>query len=263
MTPRPRVPPDQARVQQSFRRGLASYHDHARVQARIAATLATALATAGAPAHFEHALEFGCGTGHLTAALLENFRITDLTLNDLVPDCAAHLQPLPTGRVATSRFLPGPIETLPLPRGLDLIAAASTVQWLTDLPTLMHRLADHLAPGGWLALSGFARAHFAELQQIGADAGAPGYLDPTDWPDLLPRAMNILHLHHETVQLTFPDALGLLRHLRLTGVNGRARQHWTRARLAEFTEVLTRERPKDSPLTLTYQPVYLIARKSG
>lgn len=258
MTP---LPPDQARVQQSFRRGLASYHDHARVQAGIAATLTKGLRTAGAPAHFEHALEFGCGTGHLTAALLANFRINVLTLNDLVPDCAAHLQPLLSGRVTQSRFLPGPIESLPLPDSLDLIAAASTVQWLTDLPTLIHRLTDHLAPGGWMALSGFARSHFAELQQIGADAGAPGYLDPADWPDLLSTAIEIVHLHQETVQLTFPDAVSLLRHLRLTGVNGRARQQWTRARLAGFAESLTREHPKNSPLTLTYQPVYLIARK--
>lgn len=260
MTP---LSPDQARVQQSFRRGLASYHDHARVQAGIARTLATALATAGTPVHFERALEFGCGTGHLTAALLANFRISDLTLNDLVPDCAAHLQPLLAGQVAQSRFLPGPIETLPLPASLDLIAAASTVQWLTDLPTLLHRLSDHLAPGGWLALSGFARSHFAELHQISADARAPGYLDPADWPDLLPSTLKIIHLHQETVQLTFPDPVSLLRHLRLTGVNGRARQQWTRARLAGFAERLTRERPKDSPLTLTYQPVYLIARKVG
>ncbi len=260
MTPRP---PDQARVRQSFRRGLASYHDHARVQAGIAATLTNALRTAGAPAHFEQALEFGCGTGHLTAALLANFRIDDLTLNDLVPDCAAHLQPLLAGRMTQSRFLPGPIETLHLPEDLDLIAAASTVQWLTDLPTLIHRLTDHLAPGGWMALSGFACSHFAELQQIGADASAPGYLDPADWPDLLPTAMKIVHLHQETVQLTFPDALGLLRHLRLTGVNGRARQHWTRARLTEFAHELAQGRPSGNPLTLTYQPVYLIASKVG
>lgn len=257
------LPPDQARVQQSFRRGLASYHDHAQVQAGIARTLAAALGAAGAPASFSHVLEFGCGTGHLTDELLQHFQINDLTLNDLVPDCAAHLQPLLAGRVTQSRFLPGPIEALPLPAGLDLIAAASTVQWLADLPTLIHRLSDHLAPGGWLALSGFARSHFAELQQIGADAGAPGYLDPADWPDLLPAAMKIVHLHHETMQLTFPDAVSLLRHLRLTGVNGRARQHWTRARLAEFAQVLAPGRPKDSPLTLTYQPVYLIARKVG
>ncbi len=261
MTHRPPLPPDQARVQQSFRRGLASYHDHARVQAGIAANLTNALRTAGAPVHFAHALEFGCGTGHLTDELLRHFHLADLTLNDLVPDCAAHLQPLLAGRVAQSRFLSGPIETLPLPDSLDLIAAASTVQWLTDLPMFIQRLTDHLAPGGWLALSGFGRSHFAELQQIGADAGAPGTLDPTDWPSLLPHTMQILHLQGETAQLTFPDAISLLRHLRLTGVNGRARQHWTRARLAGFAESLTRERPKGSPLTLTYQPVYLIACK--
>ncbi|MCX8509609.1 MAG: methyltransferase domain-containing protein [Rhodobacteraceae bacterium] len=257
MTP---LSPDQARVRQSFRRGLASYHGQARVQADIARTLASGLASAGAPPHFGQALEFGCGTGHLTAALLAQFRINILTLNDLVPDCAAHLQPLLDRHKIGGHFLEGPIESLPLPQGLDLVASASTIQWLASPETLLPRLTDCLAPGGWLALSGFARGHFPELQGLNPEAAAPGYRDPDEWRAVMPAGLTLLSLTSEVIRLTFPDAISLLRHLRLTGVNGRARQHWTRAALTSFSDRISHP---DGALTLTYRPTFLIAQKTG
>ena len=136
---------DQARVQRSFRRGLETYHRHAVAQARIAQDLAAMLAGAGAPRKLEAVLEFGCGTGLLTEALLGRFGIAGLTLNDLVAEAAPGLQARTAGQ---ARFLAGPIEQLPLPDGLDLIASASTVQWVEDIPALMARLAASLRPGG-------------------------------------------------------------------------------------------------------------------
>ena len=158
---------DQARVQRSFRRGLETYHRHAVAQARIAQDLAAMLAGAGAPRKLEAVLEFGCGTGLLTEALLGRFGIAGLTLNDLVAEAAPGLQARTAGQ---ARFLAGPIEQLPLPDGLDLIASASTVQWVEDIPALMARLAASLRPGGWLALSGFGRGHFPELAALGSGA---------------------------------------------------------------------------------------------
>lgn len=260
----PAAAPDHAqkRVQQSFRRGLSSYHDAAVAQAQIAATLAQALQAAGAPARFGHALEFGCGTGHLTAQLLHRFRLGHLTLNDLVPDCADALQPILRSHKTRTDFQPGAIETLALPAPLDLIASASTLQWVADPAALMQRLAAHLAPGGWLALSGFGRTHFAELQALGGLGMAPSYLDPQDWSAILPANLHIHVLQQHTITLQFANSLSLLRHLRQTGVNAAARSHWTRASLAAFDSCLRAAQAKDAPLSLSYNPVILIASKA-
>lgn len=254
--------PDQGRIRQSFRRGLQSYHRNASVQADIAARLSQMLQEQGAPGRFGAALEFGCGTGHLTRQLLQRFDIGSLVLNDLVPEAALglkELQPAPP----QARFECGPIESLALPQDLDLIASASTVQWIPDLPALTAQLAAHLKPGGWLALSGFGRRQFHELAALGSGAAAPSYLDAADWPAVLPEGVEILAVEQAPAVLEFGSAVALLKHLRQTGVNGQARQNWSRRRLQEFEAAYQARFGRGGQLPLTYDPVLLVARKTG
>lgn len=257
------IPAAQNRVQQSFQRGLPSYHAASVVQAQIAAHLGAALRAAGAPVGFNRALEFGCGTGHLTAQLVQQFRIEQLILNDLVPDCADALQPILQDTKTRVDFQAGAIETLAMPVALDLIASASTVQWVPDLAGLMQRLTAHLAPGGWIAISGFGRGHFAELQALGGFGKAPSYLDPQEWREILPSGLKVHRLEQRRIAMPFSDSIALLRHLRLTGVNGAARRQWTRADLADFDTDLRAGQPEGAALRLTYCPVILIAQKAA
>ncbi|MEW2913237.1 malonyl-ACP O-methyltransferase BioC [Leisingera sp. JC11] len=254
---------DQTRVRQSFRRGLESYHGAASVQAEIASQLAQMLQAQGAPRHFGSVLEFGCGTGHLTRQLLQRFGADSLILNDLVPEAAQVLRTLDSTAAAQSRFAAGPIECLPLPHQLDLIASASTVQWIPGLPALMARLTNHLKPGGWLALSGFGRSQFRELAALGSDAAAPSYLDADEWPAALPEDLEILQIEQRPVVLEFDSALHLLRHLRRTGVNGNAQQGWSRRQLRSFEDAYRERFGRGGKLPLTYDPVLLAARRTG
>ena len=253
---------DQSRITQSFARGLPSYHGAAIAQARIAALLAQALADADAPKYFKHALEFGCGTGLFTQALLQRFVIDRMMLNDLVAGPAVTLKDILDRHETQTTFHAGAIETLPLPQNLDLVASASTVQWVADPAALIARLTGHLAPGGWLALSGFGTNHFAELRAVGGDARAPSYLDPDDWRALLPPG---LHLHSATkkvITLRFPDGISLLKHLRHTGVNAGTHRHWTKANLAQFEAKMMLAQQSRGDITLSYAPVLLIAQKA-
>ncbi|UWQ80390.1 methyltransferase domain-containing protein [Leisingera sp. S132] len=254
---------EQSRVQKSFRRGLESYHGAASVQAETAAHLARMLQDQGAPRHFGRVLEFGCGTGHFTRQLLQRFSAGSLVLNDLVPEAAQVMQALEGDTQAKTRFKGGPIESLPLPQDLDLIASASTVQWIPDLPALMARLAAHLTPGGWLALSGFGRGQFRELAAMGSAAAAPSYLDADEWPSVLPEGLEIRQIAQRPAVLEFASALHLLRHLRQTGVNGNARQGWSRRQLRSFEDAYRERFGQGGKLPLTYDPVLLVARRTG
>ncbi len=253
----------QNRVRQSFRRGLGSYHQHASAQAEIASRLVQILGEKGAPNRYENVLEFGCGTGHLTQPLMQTFDIHHLTLNDLVAEAALGLGALTQDRAERTHFTFGPIETVPLPTELDLIASASTVQWISDLPTLMARLAARLCPGGWLAISGFGSAQFHQLRSLGSTSAAPSYADAQDWPALLPRDVELVHVVQDPVEVLFDNAIDLLRHLRNTGVNAQAEQQWSRGRLKEFEDNYRSRFGQDGKLPLTYDPVWMIARKRG
>lgn len=248
------------RIRRSFARSQHSYHAAALAQAQIASLLTDALLCAGAPPRFHKALEFGCGTGHFTQSLLQRFAIDHLILNDLVAQSADALPAILQAHKTEATFHSGPIETLPLADPFDLIASASTVQWVADPAALTARLAGHLAPGGWLAISGFGRDHFVELRAVGGAAEAPSYLDPADWRAMLPADLTVHSVEKHRIALEFTDAINLLRHLRQTGVNARAGRHWTRADLATFEARLRASQAPDGPLTLTYCPVILIAQ---
>ena len=254
---------NQSRVRQSFRRGLDSYHQHASAQADIALGLVQILQGQGAPEHFENVLEFGCGTGHLTRPLLHSLDIHHLTLNDLVAEAAPGLGALTKDRSDRTHFTFGPIETVPLPQELDLIISSSTVQWISDIPTLMARLSARLSPGGWLAISGFGTAQFHQLRSLGSSAAAPSYVDAMDWPDLLPCDVDLVHVSQAATDMQFDSAMELLRHLRKTGVNAQAEQHWSRGRLRAFEDNYRSKFGRDGKLPLTYDPVWMIARKSA
>lgn len=254
---------DQSRVQQSFRRGLENYHGAASVQAETARRLAQMLQGLGAPRHFGSVLEFGCGTGHLTRHLFQRFGADSLILNDLVPEASQVLQALGEATRRNARFDGGPVENLPLPQQLDLIASASTVQWIADLPALMARLALHMKPGGWLALSGFGRSQFRELAALGSAAAAPSYLDADEWPSVLPDGLEILQVEQCPVVLEFASALQLLTHLRQTGVNGNAQHGWSRRQLRSFEDAYRERFGRGGKLPLTYEPVLLVARRTG
>ena len=247
------------RVERSFSRSFHSYHDAAGPQAGIAAQLAARLGELGAPDAFETLFEIGCGTGHLTAALQARFDISSATLNDLMP------QAVETARAWNAEFLAGDIRAVDWPRHPDLIASTSTIQWLDDPREMVQRAARALAPGGWLAISGFGRDQFAELRDLGSESAAPGLCAPEDLAEALEHgggdAVEVLDLWQERHRLWFRSPPDVLRHLRETGVNGRAGHVWTRATLAAFCDGYTRAFATDKGVPLTYHPIWIIARR--
>lgn len=253
----------QARVRSSFRRGLNRYHATAVAQAQIADHLAELLARQTGQTLWESVFEFGCGTGHLTEALLRRFEVRQLVLNDLVPEAVGSLRRTMSDRLEQTQFCFGPVEAVPLPSDLDLVASASTVQWIGDIPGLMARLCARLAPGGWLAVSGFGRYQFHELQTLGSQAAAPSYADRADWQDMLPAGMELRVVEQAPLVLEFDTAIDLLRHLRHTGVNGNAQQGWSRRQLQQFELEYRAQFETNGRLPLTYDPVWIVAQKVG
>ncbi|AUR02885.1 methyltransferase [Phaeobacter inhibens] len=252
---------DTARVARAFRRGLGSYHGAASAQAQIAAELSALLAKHVGQTPFSHLFEFGVGTGHLTDALLRDLSVARLTLNDLVPEAEAGLVSIMKVHGQSASFLPGRIEGISLPETLDLIAAASVVQWVSDLPFLLRRFEAALCPGGWLALSGFGSAHFHELVALGSDAAAPNYMDHHQWAGVLPEGLQLIELRQAPIVLRFDSPRAVLHHLRDTGVNGQSRGGWSRGRLQAFEDAYRSRFPHQGGVRLTYDPVLMLARR--
>ncbi|MFK0298036.1 methyltransferase domain-containing protein [Brevundimonas sp. NPDC090276] len=243
-----------ARVQRSFRRGFATYDDSALVQKLIARGLIRRLQRHAVGARLAHVFEAGYGTGQLTRLLLQRLPIEALHLNDLAAE--------PLAFAPEADYRPGDIEFLSLPEDLDLAISASMIQWIADPQTLIRRLCDAVRPGGWLALSGFGPDHFPELQALGSQAAAPSLLSADAMAGLLPTGWTLQEKGSRARSLCFASPCEALRHLRDTGVNGRASRPWTRRDLDAFCHDYDAQFGKAGRVPLTYQPVWLIAQKA-
>jgi ubiquinone/menaquinone biosynthesis C-methylase UbiE len=99
----------------------------------------------------ETVLDAGCGSGRLTAELLEllpDGRViaVDVSAN-MLAEAARNLEPVAGERVT---FLQSDLQHLTLDEPVDAIFSTAALHWVRDHPLLFERLFTALKPGGWL-----------------------------------------------------------------------------------------------------------------
>ncbi len=246
--------PDKSLVRKRFGRSLATYSDHAAVQAQTATRLADEL-VAVAGSRFDRIFEVGCGSGLLSRVLCERLDYASYYLNDIVDECRTVADQVPG-----SIFIPGDIELLSdLPQELDLIAANAVFQWLHDLPGLFMRLAGQLADGGILAFSTFGPDNLTEIRQL--TGISLDYYSLTQMMDTLAEYYDVLCCYERSVMLEFADPSSVLRHLKMTGVTAIKPSRWTKADLNNFSEKYLKSFASDNGVILTWQPIIVIASR--
>ena len=140
----------------------------ARIQARIAVALADAIAATAAPSTI---LEFGCGTGNLTRALLGRFPAARLVATDLAPPMAALCR---KRLYAGGRLLSASMDA-ELPAfaagSFDLVCGSLAAQWFSRPHQAFAALGALLRPGGVLALTTLGTDTFQEWRAAAALLG--------------------------------------------------------------------------------------------
>lgn len=243
---------DKQLVCRQFRRAAGSYDAQAMIQQRAGDRLLDLLAMHGG-SQPQRVLEIGCGTGLLTRSLIRRISgIRELVLNDLVPDFAVCAALAPA-----AAFLPGDIESVPLPGSFDLIISSSALHWLRDLDRLLAKLAASLNPGGILAYSLYGPDNLREIREltgIGLD-----YLSLPEIETMIGRYFTLAHSSEEWEYLHFAAPQDVLSHLRRTGVNALSRRPWTRAALHCFCNEYRRRFSAGQGVRLTCHPLYFVA----
>jgi malonyl-CoA O-methyltransferase len=151
---------DKDALAQQFSAAAERYDVWAKAQAEIAARLMQHI-----PAELSPALivDLGCGTGLLSAHLLERYAAASLVGIDLaggmVNHCCNSFQ-AETTRAATSalqpraRFVLGDVEDrASLVPQAGLVASSCVAQWFADLPATVCMWAKALAPAGAMAFA--------------------------------------------------------------------------------------------------------------
>jgi trans-aconitate 2-methyltransferase len=140
----------------------------------------------------ETVLDAGCGSGHLTARLLDRLprgRVVAVDASaDMLRVAAEHLTPRFGDKVS---FVHADLQTLTLPAPVDAIFSTATFHWVPDHPRLFRHLFAALVPGGRLVAQCGGGPNLDRLRRrtatlMAAPAYAPafvGWSDPWTFAD--------------------------------------------------------------------------------
>jgi len=246
----------------SFDRASASYESAAGLQARVAAELLERLAVFA----FEPrvVLDLGAGTGRVTRELKRRYRGALVIALDLAPGM---LREARRHQQWWRRFERVCADALRLPladASVDVVFSSLMLQWCEPLDTALAECRRVLKPDGFFAFSTFGPDTLHELR--GAWASADGYnhvnhfVDVHEVGDALVRA-GLMEpvLDVDRVEVSYPDALSLMRDLKAIGAHnvtaGRPRALVGRARLKRVQNAYEAFR-RDDRLPATYEVIY-------
>lgn len=187
------------RIIDSFTASAKSYDEAAYIQPIVAAHLAARLTSMP-----KRILEIGCGTGGLSAHLLNKFPDADFVLSDISPAmlsvCHENIGDKPIYRVIDA-------ENPPFDCGFfDLVVSSLALQWVGNLPEALGKLINSLNPGGTLAFSLLGSQNFKEWNELlknhGASSGlhdypsAESFLWPAPYKGAI--AQEFIQEHHKS-----------------------------------------------------------------
>lgn len=253
---------DKAAIRAAFDRASRGYEAAAVLQSRVADELLSRLE----PFDFQPSvvLDLGSGTGRATARLKQRYRRSLIIAMDLAPGMlrqAARHQHL------FRRFerVCADAACIPLQAAsVDIVFSNLMLQWCDPLDHALAEVRRVLKPQGFLAFSTFGPDTLRELRSAWAEVDGHNhvnrFLDMHDVGDALMRAgLQEPVLDVDRTQLTYDDALGVMRDLKSIGARnvtaGRPRSLLGRAHLQGVTTAYEAFR-QNGKLPATYEVVY-------
>jgi len=257
---------DKRRVRSAFDQAAGAYDAAAILQREVAdRTLERLAIIRSAPRTI---LDVGAGTGYCSRALAGRYAKSRVVLLDVAPRM---LQQARAGGRLWDRlrqrfaYVGGDAEALPLAdASVDLIFSNLTLQWCVDLDRVFAEFRRVLAPGGLLMFTTFGPDTLKELRECWARVDGfthtNAFLDMHDIGDALVRAQfadPVMDM--ESLTVTYPDAVGLMRDLKQIGAHnataGRARGLTGRGRWQRLVEAYEEYR-REGVLPATHEVVY-------
>ncbi len=252
---------DHNRIIKRFRKSLGSYDQNAVVPHKMSDVLIEKLQSESSKS-FDTILEIGCGTGYLTKKIVQNIEFKSLILNDILEDVIKIISDSYDKNICEKiEFIIEDAETTSFPLNLDLIISNATVQWFEDFERFLHMSHYLLSDSGYLCISTFGKNNLCEIREltgIGLD-----YMDTDEIKEILEDKFDILFLKSDINTIYFDTAVESLQHMKMTGINALENISWTKKDLRNFVELYESKFKVEGKVPLTFEPLYIIAKKKN
>ncbi len=270
---------DRTRIGRGFHRQAGEYDQHAVVQKRVVANL-TRLVQSHCDAAPGSALDIGCGTGAMLAALHGLYPPARLCGLDLAFNMALRS----AQRLGPDALLVnGDAESLPFASAcFDLVVSASTLQWVQRLDSCFRECQRVLVPGGLFCAAFFGGKTLWELQESYREALAERFSRDDCRGGRLQRFRGATDVRQALEGLGFDqvvvateiemeyhsDVPALLRSIKGIGATTPARTDtggglgW-RGLLTAMADTYRSRFQRDGMIPATYEVIYIVARRSA
>lgn len=242
---------DKALVKRRFEGSLDTYDENAVVQKIMAEKLISMLDCN----RYKSVFEIGCATGILTKKIKEKFEFEHFYANDIVESAKDYIKKITEDFV----FIEGDIEEIDLSGKYDLIISNACLQWCNNLTVTTDKLYNSLEEGGILALSIFGEENLREIKSLFNIENKEYSIDKLK--EYLNK-YNCTQYYEEQNTLYFDCLADVLRHLKYTGVNALTTYRLTKNKLKEIENSYRKLYSRNDKLSLTYNPVFIIIKKS-
>ena len=242
---------DKALVKTRFAKSLDTYDENALIQKIMASKLVSLLEKK----EFSSILEVGCATGVLTREIVGNINFECFSANDIVEKSSDYISTI----IDNCEFISGDIEVVDINKTYDLIISNACLQWCNNLTQTIDKLYSLLNDDGMLAFSVFGEENLFEINDLFKIENK--FYPITELKTYL-KKYNFIEYREEKSRLYFDNAIDVLKHLKYTGVNAIAPFNLTKTKIKEFEESYKRKYADNQKVYLTYNPVFIVIKKS-
>lgn len=242
-------------IAERFAKAIPTYPHEANIQRQIAGKM-IGLIGKHISAPCPKVIEVGCGTGTYSRLLLRSLHPQELVLNDLCPQMQHCCEDLLKEKQVS--FLSGDAETAPFPPESTLITSCSALQWFESPENFFKKCNGLLRERGYFAFSTFGKENMKEIRAL-TGCGL-SYRSRQELETALSPHFDLLYSEEELIPLSFDSPMKVLYHLKQTGVNSLS-QTWTRRDMKHFCQRYEQEFSEGASVSLTYHPIYIIAKK--
>lgn len=247
-------------IKERFSKASNTYNNHALAQKIIIDKLIHFTKENGIK-EADNVFEIGCGTGLMTKEIINHFFPKNLIVNDICENQLSITLNESDYKENNIQYIQGDAEYILFPEKNNLILSSSAIQWLNDLDSFFSKIQTSITKDGIFAFSTFGKDNLKEIKSI--TGNGLDYKSKEEINNHLSKYFDIIFSFQEDIVLNFESPKQVLTHLKLTGVNSLSNKTWTKKDLIDFTDSYNKEFKNSNGVSLSYNPIYFIAKRKN